>query len=86
MFDRLPGVVLGLLVLIAAASLAVAGHNAGLNGYMSRWRMSAFAFVLAALMLVIVDFDQGKRGMIQISDQPIEAVVREMEDTLGIDR
>jgi hypothetical protein len=85
-FDRLPGVVLGLLVLIAAASLAVAGHNAGLNGYMSRWRMSAFAFVLAALMLVIVDFDQGKRGMIQISDQPIEAIVREMEDTLGIDR
>lgn len=85
-FDRLPGIVLALLVLIAAASLAVAAHNAGLNGHMSRWRMSAFALVLAALMLVIVDFDQGKRGMIQISDKPIEAVVRDMEATLGIDR
>ena len=86
MFDRLPGIVLALLVLIAAASLAVAAHNAGLNGHMSRWRMSAFALVLAALMLVIVDFDQGKRGMIQISDKPIEAVVRDMEAALGIDR
>jgi hypothetical protein len=85
-FDRLPGVVLTLLVLIAASSLTVAAYNAGLNGRMSRWRMSAFALVLAALMLVIVDFDQGKRGLIKISDQPIKAVIREMENSLGIDR
>jgi hypothetical protein len=85
-FDRLPGVVVALLVLIAATSLAVAAHNAGLNGRMSRWRMSAFAIVLAALMLVILDFDQGKRGLIQISDHPLKAVIHEMEHSLGIDR
>jgi hypothetical protein len=85
-FDRLPGVVVALLVLIAATSLAVAAHNAGLNGRMSRWRMSAFAIVLAALMLVILDFDQGKRGLIQISDHPLKAVIHEMEHSIGIDR
>jgi hypothetical protein len=84
-FDRLPGVVLALLVLIAASSLAVAAHSAGLNGRMSSWRMSAFAFVLAALMLVIVDFDQGRRGLIQISDHPIKAAIHEMEHSLGVD-
>jgi hypothetical protein len=85
-FDRLPGVVLLLLVLIAAASLAVAAYNAGLNGRMSRWRISAFALVLAALMLVILDFDQPRRGFIQISDHPLEAVIRDMEGALESER
>jgi hypothetical protein len=82
-FDRLPFIVFALLVLVAAASLAVAAHNAGINGKMSRWRMSIFALVLAALMLVILDFDQGRRGFIQITDRPLEAAVREMESALA---
>ncbi len=55
--DRIPGAVLALLLLVAGASLALAAHNVGLNGSISRWRMATFAAILAALMLVIVDFD-----------------------------
>jgi hypothetical protein len=81
--DRMPGTVLGLLLLVAAASLAVAAHNAGLNGSINRWRMSAFSFILCALMLVIIDFDRGRHGFIQISLQPLEVVVKDLEAQLG---
>lgn len=81
--DRIPGIVLALLLLVAAAALAVAAYNAGLNGSINRWRMSAFALVLAALMLVIVDFDRGQRGLIRVNLQPLEAVVKDLEAQIG---
>jgi hypothetical protein len=81
--DRIPGIVLALLLLVAAASLAVAAHNAGLNGSINRWRMSAFSLVLAALMLVIVDFDRGQHGFIRISLQPLEVIIKDLESQLG---
>ena len=46
-YDRLPTAVLALLVLIAAASLTVAAYNTSMTGQSSRWRMSAFAVILA---------------------------------------
>jgi hypothetical protein len=81
--DRIPGTVLGLLFLVAAACLAVAAHNAGLNGTINRWRMTAFSFILAALMLVIVDFDRGQEGFIRISLQPLDVVIKDLEANLG---
>jgi len=81
--DRIPTSVLALLLLVAGASLAVAAHNAGLNGTINRSRTIAFAFTLAALMVVIVDFDQGQRGMIRNSHQPLELVVQDLEAQLG---
>jgi len=82
--DRLPGAVLALLLLVSTASLAVAAHNAGLNGRINRWRMSAFSFILAALMLVIVDFDRGQHGFILVNLQPLEAVVKDLEAQMGV--
>ena len=82
-FDRMPGIVFLLLVLIASVSLGVAAHNAGLTGRMNRWRMSAFALVLTALMVVIVDFDRSKAGFIMVSNVPLKDVVRDMEASLG---
>lgn len=80
--DRVPGAVLALLVFVAAASLAVAAQNAGLNGSINRGRMGAFSLILAALMVVIVDFDRGQHGLIRISSQPIEAVIKDIEGQL----
>jgi len=34
-------------------------------------------------MVVIVDFDQGQRGMIRNSHQPLELVVQDLEAQLG---
>jgi hypothetical protein len=83
-FDRLPPLVLWMLVLIAAASISVAGFNAGLGGFISRWRMSALTFVLAAVMLIIIDFDRPQHGLIRVTQEPLRAAVADMEDSLGI--
>jgi hypothetical protein len=79
MYDHLPTVVLVLLLLIAASCMAVAAYNASLNGQPSRWRMTAFVFILSALMYVIVDFDMIFRGFIRIDHQSLELLVHEME-------
>jgi hypothetical protein len=44
--------------------------------------MSAFSLVLAAMMMVIVDFDRGERRFIRVSHQALEAVVRDMQADL----
>jgi len=81
--DHIPAAVFGLLLIVAAASIAIAAHNAGLNGAKTRWRMYAFALVLAALMLVIIDFDRGRHGFIRISLQPLEVVIDDLKAQLG---
>jgi uncharacterized membrane protein len=81
--DRIPGAVLGLLLAVAAASLAVAAHNAALNGSSSRWRLGTFALILATLMLVIVDFDRGQTGLIRVSLQPLAATIEDLERQVG---
>jgi len=50
---------------------------------MNRWRKSAFALILAALMLVIVDFDRSKTGFIVVSNAPLHSVIQEMDAALG---
>jgi hypothetical protein len=82
--DRLPATVLWLLTFIAAASLAVAGFNAGLSGRISRGRMTTFATVLATVMLVIMDFDRPTDGLIQIGQESIYQVIEVMEKDLGL--
>jgi hypothetical protein len=82
-FDHLPPLVLFALILIAALSLAAAGHNAGLRGQIIRWRMNAFALILVMLIVIIVDFDQSMRGFIHVSNQSLISVVQSMEDAIA---
>lgn len=81
--DSLPTMVLTLLLLIAAATVSVAGFNAGLASQMSRWRTTLLIVVLASIMLVILDFDRPISGFIQISPTSIEDVIEEMEEVLA---
>ena len=55
-----------MLLFVAAASLSVAGFNAGISGRLNRWRMTIFALVLVGVMLVILDFDQPLDGFIRV--------------------
>jgi len=77
--------VLTLLLLIAAATVSVAGFNAGLSGRMSRWRTTILILVLASIMLVIVDFDRSNIGFIRVSDDSVGAVITQMEEGLQQD-
>jgi hypothetical protein len=81
-YDRLPTAVLALLVLIAAASLAVAAYNTSMTGQSSRWRMSAFAVILASLMFIIMDFDMSMRGFVRVNHQSQALLIQEMEAAL----
>lgn len=81
-FDRMPFVVTLLLLAIAALALGFAGSNAGLAGTINRGRMAAFVLILAALMLVILDFDRPQRGFIRLNNVPILGVVADMEQAL----
>ncbi len=84
--DRLPPPVFWMLVFVAAAAVSVAGFNAGLGGFMSRWRMSAMTVVLAAVMLVIIDFDRPNRGFIRVSQEPLKWAIADMEGTAVAER
>lgn len=81
-YDRLPTAVLALLVLIAAVSLGAAAYNASLVGQSSRWRMTAFAVILALLMYIILDFDMSLRGLIRVNYQSLVLLIQEMEAAL----
>ena len=80
--DKLPLSVTLMLLFVAAASLGVAGFNAGISGRMSRWRMTAFAVVLILVMIVIQDFDRPQEGFIVISQDSLNNVILEMEADL----
>jgi len=80
--DKLPLPVTLMLLLVAAASLGVAGFNAGISGRMSRWRMTAFAVVLILVMIVIQDFDRPHEGFIVISLDSLNNVILGMEADL----
>lgn len=77
--DKLPAAVLLMLLFVAAASLSVAGFNAGISGRMSRWRMTTLALVLAGVMLVILDFDEPLDGFIRVNDSVMYSIIKEME-------
>jgi hypothetical protein len=81
-FDRLPTAVLALLVSIAGAALGVAAFNSSLSGQPSRWRMTAFATILASLMYIILDYDMMMRGLIQVDHQSLDLLVQGMEAAL----
>ena len=81
--DKLPRVVMWMLLFIAAASLGVAGYNAGVQGRMSRFRMTALTLVITGLMLIILDFDRPGDGLVIIDEFSIENVIADMEADLG---
>lgn len=80
--DRLPIVVIWLLLLVAACALSVTGFNAGLQGIMSRWRVIAFTIVLTGIIVVILDLDRPNDGMVIVKQSSINQVVADMEAEL----
>jgi hypothetical protein len=83
LLDKLPWVVIWMLLLIAAASLGVSGYNAGIQGRMSRFRMAALTLVITGLMVIIIDFDRPGDGFVIVDELSIEFVIADMEADLG---
>ena len=81
--NKLPAPAIYLLAVIAAVALAVAGYHAGSDGRISRWRMTVFALVLAAMMVLILDFDRPRAGFIRLDHLSIVAVIEDMKADLS---
>jgi len=81
--DKLPFSAVIMLIFVAAASISVAGFNAGIAGQLNRWRMTMFAFVLVGIMIVIHDYDHPISGFIRVSHDSIINVINDMEVDLA---
>lgn len=81
--DKLPTAVIWTLIFISASTIAVTGFNAGLSGYISRWRTSTLALVMVGVMLMIIDYDRPNNGFIRVSHYSLEVVIAEMEANLA---
>lgn len=81
--DRLPGAVFAMLLFIAAASLFITGYSEAKSNRLKRWRLSFLAVVLAAVITVITDFDRGRSGLVQLSQQSLIDLVQDMNKDLS---
>lgn len=80
-FDRLPHIILYMLLIISGLAMIVTGYVANLSGTWNRWITMSFAVVLAGVMYVIVDMDTSHSGFVKISQQPLRELVVSMEET-----
>ncbi|MEJ2328397.1 MAG: hypothetical protein P8Z33_00875 [Gammaproteobacteria bacterium] len=80
--DGLHPTIIFLLALVTLSAMAVAGFNAGIHGRMSRWRMTAFAIVLTALVFVILDLDRPNDGTIIVDQRLMNILIADMNKAL----
>jgi len=81
--DRLPIALLMMLLFVASASMAVAGYSSGRQGSLQRWRMTALAMSIAAVITTVTDFDQPLSGFVQTSQQGYYDLIAQMESELS---
>ena len=65
--DRVPDAVIVLLFAVSALALGQVAYSGGLSG--RRWQISnlTFAFVIAVVLVIILDIDRPRRGLVQVS-------------------
>jgi hypothetical protein len=76
---HIPPLVLTLLCGCAAVSIGVIGYACGLQRKRGIGTVGAFATLVAVALWVTIDFDYPRRGVIQLSDQPLREVRAEMD-------
>jgi hypothetical protein len=78
---HLPVGVLGVDFLVALLAGLLAGYNYGLDGYRDRISTWVLATCVAAVLGVILDLDQPRRGLIQVGARPLIDLQRQLEET-----
>jgi hypothetical protein len=76
--DRLPGSIVALLFLAAIVSLAEIGRQQGAAGKAQWMPTSGFILLVGFAMYITVDLNQPARGLIQVSQQPMEQLLESM--------
>lgn len=71
---HLPTLVLGLLIASSLLALGVIGYGCGVGGRRSAAMTVPLAIVIAVALWVTIDLDYPRRGLLQLSDAPLEAL------------
>src|SRR5262249_24757215 len=74
MRNRVPTVILVLLIVSAMLAIASVGHAAGVLGGRSLSTAVVFAALVILVIMVVVDLDQPQRGLITVSQQSLETL------------
>ncbi len=70
--SRVPAIVFAMLHGIAALALGFTGYNAGLGERGHRVAVMLMAAMLASVMMLVADLDAPQRGMVMVSQQPLQ--------------
>lgn len=68
MENHVPEVILHLLMLVATLTIAVTGYSSGLRDKRLKALRGILVFLIAATLIVIIDLDRPRRGLIRVSE------------------
>ena len=78
-YARVPATILWVLVLGSALSLGMVGYSAGITKRRSPVTAIALVIALGAVLTLTVDLDRPRDGFIQVSQQPLIDLQRQIE-------
>ena len=78
-YARVPPTILWVLVLGSALSLGMVGYSAGITKRRSPVTAIALVIALGAVLTLTVDLDRPRDGFIQVSQQPLIDLQRQIE-------
>ena len=78
LYARVPETVLLLLVVGSALSLAMVGYSAGLTKRRGLLNAVVLVIALGAVLTIVVDLDRPREGFIQVSQQPLIDLQRQI--------
>jgi hypothetical protein len=67
--DRLPSIVLLMLMIVALVAVGLTGYASGVAEHRKGWRTTTIAVTISAVMLIILDLDEPRTGLIRVSQQ-----------------
>ncbi len=79
-YGRVPPTILWVLVLGSALSLGMVGYSAGLTNKRSPVSAVALVIALGAVLTLAVDLDRPRDGFIEVSQQPLIDLQRQIEN------
>jgi len=71
---HIPGVVFGLLLVCSALSIAMIGYGCGTAGRRRAPLTVSLTLIVAASLWITFDLDHPRRGLLQLSDAPLQAL------------
>ena len=77
-YARVPETILLLLLTGSALTLAMVGYSAGLTGRRSPLTAVVLVVALSAVLTIVIDLDRPREGFIQVSQQPLIDLQRQI--------